>query len=383
MKRKNANGDNSIFYDNTKKCYKGQIVIGYYADGRVKRKSVFGKNPTEVKKKLKQIELGIMSDTFVDENSITIYHLAKQMQDDKLNYNEIKPTTYYRNLETLKLLKDIYMTPIQKANETLLKAFLMSKTEYSQSTINKIYILLNSTFKEAKKRKIIKENPMEDIRKPNADKPTNIVRALTIDEQEKLIKVLLNEDIKYSNQMLLSLLTGLRMGEINALTVDDVNLIFNSLSVNKTISRGSKGEAIISNTTKTYAGSRNIPLTDDSRKILQDCMRFVKSGYLFTIEKQSLITTNQVNMELSRVLKKYNIIDDKIAGKVTCHSLRHTYATRCIEGGMSAKVLQCLLGHTDIKVTLNTYCDVFENFKNDDIQKASTYLQSVGLSITA
>lgn len=382
-KRKNANGDHSIFFDKTKNKYKGQIVVGYYNDGRVKRKSVFGKTQTEVKQKLKQIELGIMSDTFVDESNITIYQLAKQMQDDKLAFNEIKPATYHRNIETLKRLKPIYMTPIQKANVTLLKNFLLGQLDYSQSTINKVYIMLSATFKEAVKRNIIKKNPMLDIRKPKTKKATDKVRALTVEEQNKLVNILLTKNIKYSQQMLISMLTGLRMGEINALTINDINLTFKTISVNKTISRGSKGEALVSDTAKTDAGMRTIPISDNVKSILQDCLRFTESGYLFTTERQGLITTNQVNMELNRVLAKYDIIDNAVAGKVTCHSLRHTYATRCIEGGMSAKVLQTILGHTDIRVTLNTYCDAFEKFKIDDINKVDAYMQSVGLTITA
>jgi integrase len=382
-KRKKANGDHSIFFDKTKNKYKGQIVVGYYDDGRIKRKSVFGKTQTEVKQKLKQIELGIMSDTFVDESSITIYQLAKQIQDDKLAFNELKPATYHRNIETLKRLKPIYMTPIQKANVTLLKNYLLNQVNYSQSTINKVYNMLTATFKEAVKRNIIKKNPMVDVRKPKSKKITDDVRALTVEEQSKLINLLQTKDIKYSQQMLLSMLTGLRMGEINALTVNDINLIFGTLSVNKTISRGARGEAIISDTAKTDAGIRTIPLTEDVKALLRDCMRFTESGYLFTTERQSLITTNQVNMELNRVLTKYDVIDKTVAGKVTCHSLRHTYATRCIEGGMSAKVLQTLLGHTDIRITLNTYCNAFEKFQTDDINKVNAYMQSVGLTITA
>ena len=88
-------------------------------------------------------------------------------------------------------------------------------------------------------------------------------------------------------------------------------------------------------------------------------------------------------MELKRVLEKYNIIDDTIKGKVSCHSLRHTYATRCIEAGMQPKVLQKLLGHTDIKITLNTYCDAFDNFRDENIEKLNKYLEQNGINITA
>ena len=54
MAKRRANGENTIYFDKTKNCYKGQICIGYYKNGRVKRKSVFGKTKDEVRQKLKK-----------------------------------------------------------------------------------------------------------------------------------------------------------------------------------------------------------------------------------------------------------------------------------------------------------------------------------------
>lgn len=381
MAKRRANGENTIYFDKTKNCYKGQICIGHYKNGRIKRKSVFGKNKDEVRQKLKQIEFEIMNDDYVEPSNVTIFQLANSIFEEKYQYNEIKDASYHRNRETLKRLKDIYDIPIQKLTEQQIKSFLISQLNYSQSTINKVYIVLNMVFREAEKSKIIKDNPMTEIRKPKSKKHVESVRALTVEEQSKLMRVLQTEDIKYSMQMLLSILTGMRMGEINALTVNDVNLDLGTIYVSKTISRGPKGEAYIDNAPKTKAGNRTIPLTEDVKALLQDYLRFVDSGVLFTTEEGALITTNQVNMELSRLLKKHNIIDEFVPGKVSCHSLRHTYATRCIEAGMSAKILQKLLGHTDIRVTMNTYCDAFDQFQNENIEKLNDYMQNLGLTL--
>ena len=381
MSKKRANGDGSIRYDKQKKIYRGQITIGYDENGKQKRKSVSGKSPSEVKQKLKQIEYGIFSGEFVDKSNITIYHLAKQMLDDKYNLNEIKETTYLTHLATLKRLKPIYNTPLQAANETQIRAYFQSNLDKSASIIRKDYEMLKSTFKEAMRRDIITKNPMDNIRMPKSRQKQIAVRAFTIEEQNKLLHILQTEDIKYSNQMLLSMFTGMRMGEINALTVKDINLTFNTIAVNKTISRSEKGKAVLSETTKTYAGKRTIYFADDVKTILTECVEAAEGNMLFATESGKFITTNQVNMELSRALKKYDIVDESIQGKVSCHSLRHTYATRMIEGGMPPKVLQQLLGHTDIKITLNTYCNAFEQFQNESIQLATEYLKKNGLTL--
>ena len=382
MAKRRSKGDGAIFFDEKRKKYVGQISLGYDENGKRKRKTVYGDTKTEVKNKLKNIEFQVYTGTFVDKNDITIYHLAKQLLDDKLNQNEIKEPTYFRHMETLKALREIYNTPLQDVTEVQIRHFFNNNLNYSQSVLNKMYGLLNRTLKEANRRKIISENPMEYIKRPNSKQTTIKVRALTKDEQRKLINILQTEDINYSQQMLLSLALGLRMGEINALHVEDVNFNFNRLTVRRTISKGKKGEPILNDTTKTMAGTRTLTMTPSVRELLEDCTRFKTSGLIFT-HNDKMITTNQVNAQFSRVLKKYNILEEVTTGyKVDLHSLRHTFGTRCAEAGMPPKVLQEIMGHTDIKITMNTYFYATQDYMQDNISRVESILQNEGLTIS-
>ena len=178
--------------------------------------------------------------------------------------------------------------------------------------------------------------------------------------------------------------TGMRMGEINALYKSDVNLIFNSISINKTISRGVGGKPIISSSTKTEAGNRLIRITDDIKNVLSDAIRLsTDEELIFTNDKNGLLSSSTINCQFNRIIKKYDILDKSIPGKVSTHSLRHTFATRAIESGINPKALQTHLGHTDIKITFNVYSDAFEKFQSENLTKVDNYLSENGLSISA
>ena len=383
-KPKNVYGEGSIFYSNVKKKWMAQINVGKDENGKVKRRSFTGNTPEEVAAKLQQVKYEIYTGDFIDVSHITFDQLAHQVIEDKLNMNEYQQQTYFRDIETLKMCGMISDVPIQQIDYNMLKQFMLSKINYSQSNIDKIYNQLRQTSKEAVRRKIIKDNPMDELKKPKSKKAERKVRALSTEEQAKLVDILLtDESIKYVPQMLISMFTGMRMGEVNALTINDINTKFNFINVDKTITRKEHGRAFVNTSPKTAKGNRQIPINTMVKPIIDQ----VLSGYvpttdnmLFHTSRNSIVTTNQVSMEYQRVIDKYNVLDKTIKGDVTLHSLRHTYATRCIECGMPPKVLQTLLGHTDIRITLDTYSDVFENFQSENVAKVDSYLDKLGIN---
>lgn len=383
-KPKNVYGEGSIFYSNVKKKWMAQINVGKDENGKVKRRSFTGNTPEEVAAKLQQVKYEIYTGDFIDVSHITFDQLAHQVIEDKLNMNEYQQQTYFRDIETLKMCGMISDVPIQQIDYNMLKQFMLSKINYSQSTIDKIYNQLRQTFKEAVRRKIIKDNPMDELKKPKSKKAERKVRALSTEEQAKLVDILLTDkSIKYVPQMLISMFTGMRMGEVNALTINDINTKFNFINVDKTITRKEHGRAFVNTSPKTAKGNRQIPINTMVKPIIDQ----VLSGYvptadnmLFHTSRNSIVTTNQVSMEYQRVFDKYSVLDKTIKGDVTLHSLRHTYTTRCIEGGMPPKVLQTLLGHTDIRITLDTYSDVFENFQSENVAKVDSYLDKLGIN---
>lgn len=358
-------GDGSVYYVKSRKCFAGQITLEI--NGEKKRKTAYGKTERIVKNKLLEYRIQAKAGFFDEPDNTTVYELAEKMIEEQFSLNEIKQTSYDRKNETLKSMSPIYDLAMREITEDVIKHFFISKISYSQSYLDKAYQLLKSVFNEAVRKKIVTENIMLNIRKPKSKQELVKVRALTVDEQKKLIDVLKSEDIRYSEQMLLSMFTGMRMGEINALEVKDINFNDRTIKICKTVSRGLNGKTYISGSTKTKAGMRTI--------------YFNKDGLIFASSVDKLVTTNQVNYQYANTLKKYDILDKSVYGRVDLHSLRHTYATRCIESGMPAKVLQNLLGHTDIRITLDTYCDVFQKYSSENLAIADSYMKKNNITI--
>ena len=376
----NGFGNGSIFYLAQRNTFVGEVTISI--NGELKRKRVYGKTKTIVKNKMMELRIQAKNNELNFKNKITLFELADQLIEEQFILEGIKQSSYDRKKETLKSMCELHNTSIQDMTEEQIKRFFISKIEYSQSYINKAYQLLNAVLKEAIRKKIINENPMLALKKPKSKQELIKVRALTITEQQRLLDVLKSEDIRYSEQMLISMFTGLRMGEVNALEVQDVDFKHNTINVCKSVSRGKYGKTVVNKSTKTKAGMRVLTINDGIAQFLKDCIGDKKEGLIFISTTNKPVTTNQVNYQYSAALKKYNIIDTTVYGKVDLHSLRHTYATRCIESGMPAKVLQSVLGHTDISITLDTYCDVFQKYSNENISIADEYMSKNDLKIS-
>ena len=382
-KNKRSNGDGSFTWipDKKKWMYRCTISGQYDENGKSVRISFYGKTKEECKKKARERINMIETGTVYSSNEITITQLAKSICEEKLYDGTTQEQSYARDLETIKRLAPIGNTAVSNATALQLKNFMIAQRDYSNSIIRKIYQMLGRVFREAIALNIITQNPMLNVKLPKSKQPKIDVRALTVEEQKKLIDVLLHEDITYSEQMLLSLYTGMRMGEVLALQVCDIDFHTRIIHVCKTISRDAKGNPFVNTQTKTEAGIRDLRINEQVCSLLRICTENKSSDeYIFT-NKDKLISTNSVNAKFSAALKKYDILSNINGKKVTLHSLRHTYATRCIESGMQAKVLQHRLGHTDIQITYNVYGDVFEMFENDNLFKADMYFSDIGITL--
>ena len=373
-------GNGTIYPKPNGKGFIGEVFV--IIDGEKKRKKVSGKTKTDVKVKLRELQLNAeagLLDTKPEEKGVVFYDFAIDFIERRAKLKGIEETSETRDTYSLKKMGDFANLYIQDMNEEMIERFFLENIDISQSYINKIFQLMNRVFNEAIRKKIIAENPMRWLEKPKSAKPTKIIRALTVAEEQRLLEVLKTEDILYAPQMLLSLFTGCRMGEVNALEVRDFDTKNKLLRIRKTVSENNGGVTIHYHT-KTYH-NRDLSLSNDVADFLSDCIGDKEDGFIFLSSAGTIVSTSQVNTEFKKVLEKYDILDKSLDGDVTCHSCRHTYATRFLESGSGVKVLQSLLGHSEIKITLGVYCDVQDSFKQAQLDTSNKYLENNNLSI--
>ena len=368
---KRNRGEGTIYYSEARKQWIGQFTKTI--EGEKIRKSVYGATKNEVSEKLLDLRIEMKDADFIKEKGMPLIQIMELIRDKKYNSNKIKDGQYSRITKTIEKIHDSKIGKMNVKDITAdnIQDFLNDNKEYSNSTIKKLYEQFNQAFEYAIRNKYIKDNPMHDVIKPKSIKQDKEVRALTIDEQKELSDYLFKSSIKdekYKNVFLIQMYMGLRIGETLALTKNDIDLPQKLLFVNRTTTIGKNGETIIGDSTKTYAGKRSIPIPDFMISIFKEQIEISKNNkdnFLF-LNDDKLITNSACNSRLKRILL------DKLGWEntgISTHSLRHTFATRCIESGVNAVVLQRLLGHTDISITLNTYTSVFNLFKDNELEK--------------
>lgn len=215
------------------------------------------------------------------------------------------------------------------------------------------------------------------IKKPQSDRKDKKIYAFTCEEEKIFLEALKAKryrakNVDYNSMFLIELFSGLRMGEICALTYDDIDLENNIIRVRNTITRGVDYEVKIGDRTKTPKGVRDVPinplLVDTLKKVLNDYVENKDNLLFYNTAMNRPVSTQQANDYFHRLCKKAGL--KTIGGQ---HLLRHTFATRCIEAEIPAEVLMRWMGHKDISVTINTYCDVFAKMHNKAIDKFSAY----------
>ena len=377
-KRRRGNGEGTIFEDKKNKRWIGQYISGISSEGKAIRKSVYGKTQKEVLNKLNEIKYKMNNDMYVEKNGIELVKIMEDIRQEKLASNTISGGQYARLKWTINKIKNskIGNMKIQDITKDDIQEFLNSVKDLSDSYIKKLYEQFVQAYHRAEIKKYISYNPMYEVIKPKSNKQTKVVEALEINVQKEFTQYLNKVSIEeqpYKNIFLIQMYMGLRIGEVLALSKEHIDLKNKVLYVKRTLTNDKEFAIILGNKAKTYAGNRTLPIPQFLTPIFEEQLKYANENLhnLIFTNNNSYVRTSSVNQELKRIFKEELKVNNK---DISTHCLRHTYGTRCVEAGMTAVVLQRLMGHKDVTVTLNTYTSVFNRFKEDELKKVNEYL---------
>ncbi len=375
MERNKKEKIGSIYYDKNRKNWRCTYYIYEKDTQEETRKTKSFLTEQEAKDFLTSIQYQKGNEIFIKNNGIPLNQLMRENIQRKLDMNVIGERSYARLMETIRVIERSTMSKknINDITSNEIQSYLNSLKDYSNSTIKKVKEQFSQAFREAINKGYIVRNPMLEVIRPKSTQIRKPVRALEIEEQQKLTNYLINApitDVPFKTVYLIQMYLGLRIGEALALCSTDINLHRNLITVDKTVTTDKEGKIIMKYLPKTYAGIREVPIPVFIRNEIINQMRLSednKDRQLFLDKNENYVRPENANRRLRELMEKMNI------PSISSHSLRHTYGTRCIEAGMRAVALQRLMGHSDVAITLNTYTSVFNKYKETELEKVNNY----------
>ena len=282
--------------------------------------------------------------------------------------NQVKLSTYlkYESMVRNHLTAGIGQLPARAVTGSMIDQLADEKlhghSPLSPKSINDLLVILGMAFTYAHEEYGI---PKPTIRRVKED--PREMRVLSRQEQQVLEAYLLQDMDHYKLGVLLALYSGLRIGELCALQWEDIR--DGNIFVSKSLHRIRKGDVtrVEVSSTKTVSSNRVIPLPSFLISILEERR---SSGPVLQTLGGKAVEPRLMQHHFSRHIAACRL------EKTNFHALRHTFATRCIEAGFDIKTLSEILGHTDVKTTLNRYVHSSHEQKKRNMEKLQLFVST-------
>lgn len=367
MARKGEN-----IYKRKDKRWEARYIKGYRPDGRAQYGYCYAKSYAEVKKKMLEARNGVIHNRAAVSTGKTrqfAYYCDEWLV---MNRTHIKESTYakYRFSVENHVKPQLGGYFLQALSSALIEEFsykLLFDKGLSPKTVKDILTMLNSILKYTT-RQCPEEMPRIEIIYPKDMKKE--MRVLTREEQVRFISYLTTDIDQCKFSVLLALFTGMRIGEVCALRWENVFLEDKIIKVSATMQRlhdfsesGNARTKIIISSPKSETSVRMIPMTDAVVSLFR--AQGPKSGDAFVLTGVSdhYIEPRTLQYWLSKYTKACGLEG------VHFHTLRHTFATRCVEVDFELKSLSEILGHSSPRITLERYVHPSMELKRDNMKK--------------
>lgn len=283
----------------------------------------------------------------------TIKEIALLWKEDKKQY--VKQSTY--SIYALMLENHIFPAfgNLYELDERKVQDFVLQKLKagLGQNSIKSILVILKMVQKFGIKRGFLAYGEW-DIKLPTSRERYQL-EVLSIDAHKRMMNFILEHFTFRNLGIYLCLATGLRIGEVCALTWDDIDIGTGVISVRKTLERiyvvdgQEKHTKVIIDSPKTKNSIREIPMPEELVRVMEPLKKVVKGNYF--------VLTNSDKPTEPRTYRNYykKLLDELDMPQLKFHGLRHSFATRCIESNCDYKTVSVILGHSNISTTLNLY----------------------------
>lgn len=288
--------------------------------------------------------------------------------DEWLKYkkNTVKKSTYYNYSYSVEKylypkFADQDITQIKDYNDFIEKLTDTLAPKTVRDIITKLKEIINFYEEEHNTKLNIKKMSLPKMNKKE-------IQILSNKEKQKLEKYCIQQNDLKSLGILICLNTGLRVGEVCALRWENVDFETRRIHVEKTIERiYSKEEnktIVIIDTPKSITSVRTIPINSKLYNILKQIRgKSKKTDFVLTGSSEHYVEPRNYQYHFKEILKRSKV------KKYKFHTLRHTFATNCIEAGMDIKSLSEILGHADVSITLNIYVHSSDKAKRKYLEK--------------
>lgn len=364
-------------------------TVGYDSEGKQISKYFTSKDRQVAVQKMNNYLVEIQKGTYIEPSKLTVAEwLDYWYENHVVDKVKIKTRCDYESsircyikpkLGGIKLTDLKGMQIQQFYNDLLKNGSLRKKGGLSPKTVRNIHVPFHLAMERAVNNDMIAKNPLNGVTLPKQNaKPVEI---LTQEEQKRLVDNCGNRPWEIA--ILLTLYTGMRLGEVTGLTWDVVNFEKNCITINKQVGRiqkfapdaEQKTKLCLRNETKTSSSNRTISIdprimakVKEHQAIQEQHIKKWGAVYnnlnmVFCREDGNLIDPKTFRTFFINTLKKAGVEEKKF------HALRHTFATRALDSNINAKTVSEILGHSSIKITMDTYSHVSQELQHEAMQK--------------
>lgn len=329
-----------------------------------------GKKPCLSLRELEK-QIGYDLDNRLDPvgRNITVNELVDRYLATKtgVKYNTQMNYNFVKNILKTHPFGDTKISRVKTSDAKLFLIKLQQEDGRGYSSVKTIRGVLRPAFQMAVDDDVLNKNPF-GFQLAGVVVNDSVTReAITKEQMNKFLKFVHDDNVycKYYEVIYILFHTGIRISEFCGLTISDIDLENKIVNIDHQLQRTSDMKYIL-DTTKTDAGTRKLPITqevaDCFRAILEDRKKpkyekMIKghTGFLFLDKNGNPEVAMHWQHRLNHMVKRYNDIYRVQMPNITPHVCRHTYCSNMAKSGMNPKTLQYLMGHSDISVTMNTY----------------------------